>query len=308
MIALRRMAYLSIAASLATMGLKFTAFWLTGSVSLFSDAAESSVNLVAGLIALAAVTVAGRPADEDHAYGHDKVEYLSSGAEGALILVAAVTIIYAALERFVNPAPLADLGPGLVVSAVAALVNWLVARTMLRVGHQYDSITIEADARHLLTDVWTSGGVIAALLIVMVTPPSWAILDPVIACVVGAKIILTGIELVHRSYHGLMDTALPAEERRLIDTSVREAAGSAAAYHNLRTRKSGARRFVDLHLTVPGATTVQEAHDICNQIEAAIESQLPNVHTTIHVEPEEDPSSWEGLVPTAAADPPAPTP
>jgi len=308
MLALRRMAYLSIAASIATMGLKFTAFWLTGSVSLFSDAAESSVNLVAGLIALAAITVAGRPADEDHAYGHDKVEYLSSGAEGALILVAAVTIIYAALERFANPAPLSDLGPGLLVSAAAAVVNWLVARTMLRVGRQYDSITIEADAHHLLTDVWTSGGVIAGLLVVMATPPAWAILDPVIACVVGAKIIFTGFQLVHRSYHGLMDTALPAEERRLIDEAMREGAGSGAGYHNLRTRKSGSRRFVDLHLTVPGATTVQEAHDICNRIEAAIDSRLANVHTTIHVEPEEDASSWEGLVPPAAAEPAAPAP
>ncbi len=208
MMALRRMAYLSVAAALVTMGLKFLAFWLTGSVSLFSDAAESSVNLLAGLIALAAITVAHRPADEDHAYGHDKAEYFSSGAEGALILVAAATIAYAAIERFANPAPLADLGPGLLVATVAAGVNWVVATVMLRVGRQYDSITIEADAHHLMTDVWTSGGVIAGLLVVMLSP-SWAILDPIIACVVAVKIVYTGVDLVRRLAGVLAQPAHP---------------------------------------------------------------------------------------------------
>jgi cation diffusion facilitator family transporter len=295
MMALRRMAYLSVAAALVTMGLKFLAFWLTGSVSLLSDAAESSVNLLAGLIALAAITVAHRPADEDHAYGHDKAEYFSSGAEGALILVAAATIAYAAIERLANPAPLADLGPGLLVATAAAGVNWVVATVMLRVGRRYDSITIEADAHHLMTDVWTSGGVIAGLLVVLLSP-SWAILDPLIACVVAIKIVYTGVDLVRRSVHGLMDVALPPAERAIIDEALREACGSGAAWHNLRTRKSGSRRFIDLHLTVPGATTVQAAHDLCNGIEAAIEGRLANVHTTIHVEPEEDASSWEGML------------
>jgi cation diffusion facilitator family transporter len=287
------MAQLSIAAAIGTMALKFTAFWMTGSVSLYSDAAESSVNLVAGLIALAAVTIAERPADDDHAYGHDKVEYFSSGAEGALILVAAATIVYASARRFLAPAPLVALGPGLAVAGVAAAVNWLVARAMLRVGRQYDSITIEADAHHLMTDVWTSGGVIAGLLVVMVAPPGWAILDPVIAMLVAIRIVHTGVDLVRRSVLGLMDTALPAEERQRIDQAVREVAGATADYHGLRTRKSGSRRFVDLHVTVPGATTVGEAHDLCNRIESAIGAQLANVVTTIHVEPQEDESSWD---------------
>lgn len=295
MMALRRMAYLSVAASLVTMGLKFLAFWLTGSVSLFSDAAESSVNLLAGLIALAAVTVAHRPADEEHTYGHDKAEYFSSGAEGALILVAAATIVYAAVVRFAHPTPLADLGPGLLVAAAAAGLNWLVATVMLRVGRQYDSITIEADAHHLMTDVWTSGGVIAGLVVVMLLP-QWAVLDPVIACVVAVRIVYTGVDLVRRSVHGLMDVALPPAERAVIEEALREACGSQASWHNLRTRKSGSRRFIDLHLTVPGATTVQAAHDLCNQIEAALEGRLANTHATIHVEPEEDASSWEGML------------
>jgi cation diffusion facilitator family transporter len=297
------MAQLSVAAAIVTMGLKFTAFWLTGSVSLYSDAAESTVNLVAGLLALAAVTIAGRPADESHAYGHDKAEYFSSGAEGALILVAAGTIIYAAIARLLHPEPLVDLGAGLLIAAVAAGVNWLVARTMLRIGRQYDSITIEADAQHLMTDVWTTGGVIVGLVVVMLTPPAWAVLDPIVAVVVGARIVHTGFDLLRRSVGGLMDTALPAEERALIDEAVRAVVGRGADYHRLRTRKSGARRFIELHLTVPGATPVQEAHDLCNRIEAAIDARLSNTHTTIHVEPEEDASSWED-----DGDPPLPPP
>lgn len=289
---LRRMAYLSVAASLVTMGLKFLAFWLTDSVSLFSDAAESSVNLLASLIALAAITIAHRPADDDHAYGHDKAEYFSSGAEGTLILVAAAMIVYAAVGRFLNPAPLSDLGPGLLVSAAAAGVNWVVATAMLRVAQQYDSITIEADARHLMTDVWTSGGVIAGLLVVMLFP-QWTVLDPLIACIVAIRIVYTGVDLVARSVHGLMDLSLPAEERAQIEEALQETCGPHASWHNLRTRKSGSRRFIDLHLTVPGATTVQEAHDLCNSIEAAIGARLPNAHATIHVEPEEDETSWE---------------
>jgi cation diffusion facilitator family transporter len=280
------MAYLSVAAALATMGLKFAAFWLTGSVSLFSDAAESTVNLLAGLMALAAVTIAGRPADENHAYGHDKVEYFSSGAEGALILVAAVLIVYTAGQRFLSPAPLTDLGPGLVVAAVAAAVNLLVARTMLGVARERDSITIEADAHHLMTDVWTSAGVIAGLLVVWAVP-EWAVLDPLVAVAVAVRIIGTGFDLVRRSVAGLMDVALPAGERELIDLAVRQEAGALSRYRNLRTRKSGARRFIDFELLVPGSTTVLAAHELCDRVEAAIEAHLPNVHTTIHVEPEE---------------------
>ena len=280
-----RMAYLSIATSIATMALKFGAWFLTGSVSLLSDAVESLVNLTAGLIALAALTIAARPADADHAYGHDKAEYFSSGAEGALILVAAVSIIYTAVGRFLHPAPLENLGPGLMVSMLAALLNFATARAMLKVGHKYDSITLEADAKHLLTDVWTSVGVVAGLGVVMFAPPSWQILDPLMAVAVGLHIIATGAHLLQRSWSGLMDTALPANEVGQIEAEISKLLPADTSFHDLRTRKSGARRFIDFHLLVPGESSVHEAHALCDRIEAALEQALPNTAVTIHVEP-----------------------
>jgi cation diffusion facilitator family transporter len=279
------MAYLSIATSLATMALKFGAFFLTGSVSLLSDAVESLVNLAAGLIALTALIIASRPADVDHAYGHDKAEYFSSGAEGALILVAAISIIYAAVGRFLHPVALENLGPGLMVSLLAAALNLATARAMLRVGTQYDSITLEADAKHLMTDVWTSVGVVAGLGVVMFAPPSWQILDPLMAVVVGLHIIFTGIHLLRRSWSGLMDAALPVEEIGQVEAEINKLLSNGTSFHDLRTRKSGSRRFIDFHLLVPGSSTVNEAHDLCDRIEDALERTLPNTAVTIHVEP-----------------------
>ncbi len=293
MTALHRMALLSIAASLATMGLKFWAFYLSDAVSLYSDAAESSVNLVAGLVALAAVSIASRPADSSHSYGHDKAEYFSSGVEGGLILVAAGTIIYAAVHRFLRPAELMDLGPALLIAVAASGVNLVVARVMLRVARHYDSITIEADAHHLMTDVWTSAGVVAGLTVVLFAPPGLAILDPIIAVVVALNIIRTGAMLLRRSAAGLMDAALPEPEQALIEQAIVRGAGENAVYHGLRTRKSGPRRFVDLHLLVSGATTVKQAHDLCNKVEREIRASLANAEITIHVEPREDSSSWD---------------
>lgn len=282
-----RMAYLSIATSIATMALKFGAYFLTGSVSLLSDAIESLVNLTAGLIALAALTVAARPADADHAYGHDKAEYFSSGAEGALILVAAVSIIYTAVGRFLHPAALENLGPGLVVSMLAALLNFATARAMLKVAVKYDSITLEADAKHLLTDVWTTAGVVAGLGVVMFAPPSWQILDPLMAVAVGLHIIATAIHLMRRSWSGLMDTALPADEVGRIKAEIGKLLPAGTSFHDLRTRKSGARRFIDFHLLVPGESSVNLAHALCDRIEEALQQALPNTTVTIHVEPQE---------------------
>lgn len=276
------------------MGLKFGAYFITGSVSLLSDAAESSVNLVAALVAFGALTVAARPADKTHAYGHDKAEYFSSGVEGALILVAAATIIYTAVSRFLHPAPLTDLGPGLVIALAASGINLGVSRFMLRVAKKYDSITLEADAHHLMTDVWTSVGVVAALGVVLFAPPRWAILDPVIAVAVGVNIIRTGISLIGRSVAGLMDSSLPADEVAQIEGAIRATNGPDAIFHGLRTRKSGSRRFVEFHLLVPGAITVRAGHDQCKAIEAEIHAQLPNTLVTIHVEPKEDSDAWEG--------------
>ncbi len=282
-----RMAWLSIATSLATLALKFGAWYLTGSVSLFSDAAESVVNLAAGLIALAALTVASRPADATHAYGHDKAEYFSSGAEGSLILVAAASIIYAAAGRFLHPVALEHLGPGLAVSLAAAGLNFATARTMLKVSRRHDSITLEADARHLLTDVWTSAGVVAGLAVVMFAPPSWQILDPLMAAAVGLNIVFTGVGLLRRSWAGLMDAALPPDEVGRIELEIGKLMAPGTSFHDLRTRKSGPRRFIDFHLLVPGESTVNDAHALCDRIEAALAETLPRVAVTIHVEPTE---------------------
>lgn len=284
---LQHMALLSIAASITTMALKFGAWYLTDSVSLFSDAAESLVNLAAGLMAFWMLTVAARPADAGHAYGHDKAEYFSSGAEGALILVAAISIIYAAMERFAHPLPLTHLAPGLMVSGLAALVNLAAARMLLKVAQEKDSITLEADARHLLTDVWTSAGVLAGLAVVMFAPPAWQVLDPVMAVLVGANIVMTGVRLLRRSLDGLMDAALPAQEISFIEAVIRSMLPNGASFHNLRSRKAGPRRFIEFHLLLPGATSVQASHELCDRIEEGLALQLAQTSVIIHVEPAE---------------------
>jgi len=285
--ALQRMALLSIATSIATMALKFGAWWITGSVSLWSDALESFVNLAAGLTALGALTIAGRPADEDHAFGHEKAEYFASGVEGALILVAAAAIVASAVQRLFTPQPLESLGLGILVSVLASAMNFATATIMLRAARRYDSITLEADAKHLLTDVWTSAGVLAGLALVMAMP-AWSILDPIMAIAVGVHIVFTGIDLVRRSANGLMDAALPADEIRVAEEAIRTELPPRASFHALRTRKAGRARFIELHLVVPGGETVAGAHAVCDRIEAAIEARLANTSVTIHVEPAED--------------------
>ncbi len=282
-----RVILLSIYASIATMALKIGAYAFTGSVSLLSDALESSVNLIAALVAFTALTIADRPADESHAYGHDKAEYFSSGVEGALILVAAGFIIFTAVRRFLNPTPLTDLGIGLGIALIASGINFGVSRFMLRKAKRYDSIALEADAQHLMTDVWTSVGVIAALGIVAVAPPKWTILDPIIAVLVGLNIIRTGISLIWRSLGGLMDSSLSEPEIQQIEEAIRSSVNSGTSFHSLRTRKSGSRRFVELHVTVPGNLCVTEGHDCCERIEAAIESRLPKTSVSTHLEPDQ---------------------
>lgn len=284
---LQRMAMFSIAASIVTMALKFGAWYLTDSVSLFSDAAESLVNLVGGVFALGALTIAARPADDEHAYGHDKAEYFSSGVEGALIMVAAVSIIYAAVQRFVHPQALHDLGPGILVSLLAGLVNFATARAMLRVALKHDSITLEADAKHLLTDVWTSAGVLGGLAVVMFAPPAWQILDPIMAIAVGLNIVVTGVSLMRRSMAGLMDSALPQDEVRCIEAEVQVLLPPGATIKDLRTRKAGPRRFIEFNLLLPGTTSVSDSHALCDKLEAAIDAALPKTFVSIHVEPQE---------------------
>ena len=288
----RRTALLSVAAALVTMALKFGAFLLTGSVGLLSDAAESSVNLVAALIAFTALTIADRPPDDDHTYGHDKAEYFSSGAEGTLILIAAAVILYTAINRILHPVPLENLGIGVVIALIASAINFGVSRIMLRVARKEDSIALEADANHLMTDVWTSVGVVAGVGLVALT--GWQILDPLIAIAVAIQIIVMGIRLIKRSMLGLMDTTLPQGEVTVITQAIAHACGEETPYHALRTRKSGSRRFVDFHLLLPGKTSVQESHDLVMKIEGEIEQQLAHTYVTIHVEPKEDHASWDG--------------
>ncbi|HNS03661.1 MAG TPA: cation diffusion facilitator family transporter [Anaerolineae bacterium] len=303
----RRVALLSVSAAIVTLLLKFGAYALTGSVGLLSDAIESFVNLAAALIAFTAISIAHRPPDDNHAYGHDKAEYFSSGAEGALILIAAGVIIVSAANRLLHPAPLDNLGIGSVIALAASAINFGVSRILLRVAHQEDSIALEADAQHLMTDVWTSIGVVAGILVAGVT--GWQMLDPLIAIAVGLNIVWMGVQLLRRSTAGLMDVALPGAEVAVIQAAISGVVGPDVPYHALRTRKSGSRRFIDFHLLLPGKTTVQTSHDLISQIEAAIEQELPKTYVTIHVEPSEDAASWDGhIVGGLASAGPAPAP
>lgn len=280
----KRMAWLSIATSIATLLLKFGAYALTDAVSLLSDALEALVNIAAALVALWAVTLAEQPPDENHPYGHDKVEYLSSGVEGVLILVAALSIAWTAVGRLLAPTELERLGPGLLVAGLAAAMNFTTSRLMLRVARQHDSITIEADAKHLMTDVWTSAGVISGLLVVMFVP-SWRVLDPLIAIAVAVQIAWTGVELLRRAGNGLMDAALDPAEVESLRATVNAALPPGTSVAGLRTRKSGSRRFVEFKLCVPGEQRVADAHALCDRLEAAIEARFARSVVTIHVEP-----------------------
>ncbi len=288
----RRYAIYSVVASLLTLSLKFGAWYMTDSVGLLSDALESIVNLTAGVLALTAITIAMRPADSAHTYGHGKAEYFSSGIEGVLIILAAFGIAYAAASRFLNPAELTNLGPGLVLALLSSVINYVTARVMLRAAKRFDSITLEADAKHLLTDVWTSIGLVAGLGILLIRP-EWKILDPIIAVIMAANIIFTGIGLLRRSIGGLMDDALPKKELAIIEAAILHHQDGEASFHRLRTRKSGPMRFIDFHLLIPGEKTVQQAHDLCEAIENEIENTLKRAEVTIHVEPIECATSYK---------------
>ncbi len=293
LISLKRYAWLSIATAIATILLKSLAYWLTGSVGLLSDALESIVNLVAALMALMMLTLAARPPDEEHPYGYSKAEYFSSGVEGGLILIAAVSIAYAAIERFLNPKDIEQTGIGLSVSIVASVINFVVARILLNVGIEANSITLEADAHHLMTDVWTSVGVTIGVGLVALT--GWKQLDPIIALVVAANIIWTGFQLLRRSALGLLDRALSPLDREAIDAIFENYRNQGIGFHALRTRQAGARKFVTVHVLVPGKWSVQKGHDLAEQIEEEIRKALTDVTITTHLEPIEDPVSFNDM-------------
>ena len=293
-LSLTNFAWLSIAAALFTMALKTVAYLVTGSVGLLSDALESLVNLAGALMALAMLRVAALPADENHAYGHTKAEYFARGVEGTLILIAAVSIAVAATERLITPKPLEQIGLGLAVSVAAALVNLFVSFILLRAGKAYHSITLEANAHHLLTDVWTSAGVLVGVGAVALT--GWQRLDPLVAIIVAANIVWTGIQIVSKSIHGLMDTAIPPEDIEIVRTILEKyTSHSEIDYHALRTRQSGSRKFVSFHVLTPGTWTIDQGHRLVEDIEADIRRALPNVTVFTHLEPLSDPASWADL-------------
>jgi cation diffusion facilitator family transporter len=288
---LARFAWLSIAAALVTIVLKTVAWRLTGSVGLLSDAVESLVNLAAAVMTLVMVTLSVRPPDEEHAYGHTKAEYFASATEGSLILVAAAGIAWTAARRLLHPMPLEQLGLGLVLSTGASLVNLGVALVLLRIGRRRRSIALEADGHHLLTDVWTSAGVLAGIGAVALT--GWQRLDPVVAIAVALNIVWTGARLLRRSALGLLDTALqPSDLRSLEDVLARHRAGG-VQFHAIRTRQAGARRFVSMHVLVPGEWTVHRGHDLVEEIERDVRAALENATIETHLEPVEDAASFE---------------
>ncbi|HSM70182.1 MAG TPA: cation diffusion facilitator family transporter [Anaerolineales bacterium] len=291
---LTKFAWLSIAAALATITLKSGAYLLTGSVGLLSDAVESLVNLAGAVMALVMLTIAARPADEDHVYGHSKAEYFASATEGILILAAAVGIIIAAVQRFIDPRPLEQLGVGLTVSILASIINFTVARILLNAGRLRQSISLEADAHHLMTEVWTSVGVIGGVAVAGFT--GWSILDPLVAMAVALNIVWTGFQLVRRSVSGLMDESLPASDLQKINTVMDYYHEKGVDFHALRTRQAAARRFISVHMLVPGEWTVHDAHHIAEDFESDIRMALDGVVTVFtHLEPVEDHLSMEDI-------------
>lgn len=291
---LERYALLSVAAAVTTIVLKLAAWWLTGSVGLLSDALESVVNLAGALLALWMLRLSAMPPDEAHPFGRSKAEYFSSGVEGGLIVIAALSIVWAAFPRLITPQAISVPFLGIALALVASAVNLGAALVLLRAGREYHSIALEADAHHLLTDVWTSVGVVVGVVLVAVT--GWLRLDPVIALVVAGNILWTGAKLMRRSVTGLLDPAIPEEERTEITRIFREYSRRyGVSFHALRTRHAGARRFVSFHLLVPDAWTVEHAHRLAEEIESRIRSLVPNASTFSHIEPVSHPSSYDDI-------------
>lgn len=300
-------AWLSLGAAVATIGLKTYAWWLTDSMGLLSDALESLINLVAAIIMLAVLGISSQPPDDDHAYGHEKIEYFSSGAEGIMIMLAAFSIALTAWERLWHPMPLQALDIGIAVSIVASMINLVVAQILIRVGKQRHSITLEADGKHLMTDVWTTAGILLGISLIALAdrfPASlelaqslglenWSILDPLIALLVAVHIIWAGIHLLQRTASGLLDAALPADEQtQIIEVLESFVHDQPITYHALRTRYAGARRFVSVHILVPGNWTVQQGHDLVERIELELMNLFDYLDIDTHLEPIEDEASW----------------
>lgn len=290
---LTRFAWISIAAAVITITMKLAAYWLTNSVGLLSDALESIVNLITAIVALVALRIAARPADEEYAYGYSKVEFFSSGFEGGMILIAAGSIAFTAIQRLLNPQPLEQVGFGLLISVIASLVNLGASRTLFQAGKRYGSVTLQADAHHLMTDVITTGGVIVGVGLVSVT--GLGFLDAVIALLVAANILFMGAKLLRQAFFGLMDKSLSPSEMAKIQSILKAHETQGIEFHGLRTRSAAARGFVSMHILVPGGLSVQEGHAIAEKIENEIRQELSQVVLFTHVEPIEDPISMEDI-------------
>ncbi len=290
---MKKFAWLSIGAAIATIAIKTIAYLLTGSVGLLSDAVESLVNLFGALMALWMLAIAARPADDEHSYGHNKAEYFSSGVEGVLILIAALSIGAAGVERLFHPKPIEQIGLGLVVSVGASIINFITATILRRAGKKYNSITLDSNARHLMTDVWTSGGVVVGVGAVAVT--GLIQLDAIVAILVALNIIWSGIGIVRRSVEGLMDVGLPKEDQVAVEKILHAYTTGNVAFHALRTRRAGARKFISVHVIVPGNWTVADGHSLLEKIENDIRSAIANSTVFTHLESSDDPSSWDDM-------------
>lgn len=284
---LTRFAWLSIAIAIFTIGVKTIAYFLTGSVGLLSDALESIVNLIGALMALGMLTIAIRPADEEHTYGHTKAEYFSSGVEGTLILIAAISIVYTAIERLFNPQQLEQVGLGLAVSVVASIANLVVSLILKKAGKQYNSISLTSNSHHLMTDVWTSGGVLAGVGLVAIT--KWQPLDSIVAILVAGNIVSTGFGIIRNSVQGLMDGSLTKDDLGKIKEVFTRFGTPEVQFHNLRTRQSGSAKFISFHVLVPGVLSVAEGHKLVSRIEKELEETIPNSFVFTHLESLDEP-------------------
>jgi cation diffusion facilitator family transporter len=290
---LTKFAWMSVGAAVVTIFMKLAAYWITGSVGLLSDALEGGVNLIAATVALVTLKIVERPPDDMHAYGHDKAEYFSSGIEGTLIVVAAGSIIYTSVQRLLAPQPLEQPGLGLTLAVLASVINLVIGQILIRTGKKHDSITLEADGHHLMSDVWTSVGVVIGVTAAVLTGLTW--LDPVIALLVGLKIGWEGIRIFRRSTMGLMDSAIAPREQDQIETILNRYHQEGIQWHAMRTRQAGARRFISVHILVPGVWTVQQAHNLSERLEAEIRAVAPYISIFTHIEPKDDPAALNDL-------------
>ena len=288
---LTKYAWLSVGAAALTFVIKLAAAYLSGSVGLLSDALEAVVNLVAASIALVILKIVEQPPDEGHPFGHDKAEYFSSGIESTLIIIAALSILYTSVKGLLDPQPLEQVGLGLALAVVASAINLLVGQIIIRAGKKNDSITLEANGRHLMSDVWTSVGVVVGVTLAVVT--GLQLLDPLIAMAVGLHVGWSGIKIFRRSVGGLMDTPIEANERGIVEEILNKRRDEGIQWHALRTRQAGARRFIEVHVLVPGAWSVQKSHDLAENLEAEIREKIHFSTVMVHVEPLEDERSWQ---------------